>query len=448
MVEAMTIAIVDDEEDVRESIVQWFQLSGFTTASYASATEALGEITASFAGIVITDIRMPGMDGITFLRRLMALDPSLPVIVITGHGDVSMAVEAMQIGAYDFLEKPFDPERIADLAKRAVQTRRLTLDNRILRRELSDGTLLTRKMLGSSPEISQLREEILDLAQADQHMLIRGETGSGKSLTAHAIHACGMRAGKAFVTLNCAAHAEDTLGTRLFGPDDTTAPALHAAYGGTLVLEDVEEMPPTIQARLMSLLETPEYADTQPPVRIISICNDPGVSLEERLRKDLLYRIGGMQVTVPPLRARGEDVLQIFTHFCEKFADEYGALSPALSAADAALLLQSPWPGNIRQVMSVAERYILHSRREEAALESVMRVEGAAGHGSAAEAAHPIAQKPLKEYVEAFERTLIDKCLRRHHGSIAAVMDELSLPRRTLNEKMAKYGLSRADYVS
>jgi len=212
MPEPMTIAIVDDEEDMRQSISQWLSLTGYNTETFSGAEEALKSISTEFKGIVVSDIRMPGMDGMAFLKRLMSIDNSLPVILITGHGDVPMAVEAMQVGAFDFLEKPFDPEKMSDLARRATQARRLTLDTRALRRELSDGTVMLHKLVGASPAMERLREDILDLAQADGHVLIDGETGSGKTLVAHALHACGPRQNKKFLSLSCAALEED-------GPD-------------------------------------------------------------------------------------------------------------------------------------------------------------------------------------------------------------------------------------
>ncbi|MDR0809658.1 MAG: sigma-54-dependent Fis family transcriptional regulator, partial [Gemmobacter sp.] len=172
MARAMKVAIVDDEADMRQSISQWLALSGFDTESFGSAEEALSTIGADFPGIVVSDIKMPGMDGMAFLKRLMGMDSGLPVIMITGHGDVPMAVEAMRLGAFDFLEKPFNPDRMTELAKRATQSRRLTLDNRALRRELSDGSTLMLKLIGTSPTMERLREDILDLGQADSHVLI------------------------------------------------------------------------------------------------------------------------------------------------------------------------------------------------------------------------------------------------------------------------------------
>jgi len=447
MSEAMTIAIVDDEEDMRQSISQWLSLSGYNTETFASAQDALKVITADFKGIVISDLRMPGMDGMTFLKRLMSLDNALPVIIITGHGDVPMAVEAMQIGAYDFLEKPFDPERMSELARRATQARRLALDNRTLRRELSDGTVLIRKLVGSSPVMERLREDILDLAQADGHVLIDGETGTGKSLVAHALHACGPRQGKKFIQFSCAAYDEDELAARLFGPapEGMTLPLVEEARGGTLCLEDIESLPTALQARLLSLIsDQPSDGGGGMPVRIIAICNnqDPDTKCEDHIRNDLYYRLAAMLITPPPLRQRGEDILTLFTRFSETFSEEYGCDAPDVSAKEAAQLLQAPWPGNVRQLINLAERAVLQNRRGVGSITSLLMSDN-----SEIESSLVSEGKPLKEYVEAFERMLIDNTMRRHRGSIAAVMDELSLPRRTLNEKMAKYGLSRSDYL-
>jgi DNA-binding NtrC family response regulator len=373
----------------------------------------------------------------------MSLDSALPVIMITGHGDVPMAVEAMRVGAFDFLEKPFNPDRMTELARKATQARRLTLDNRALRRELSDGTMLMRKLIGTSPAMERLREDILDLGQADTHVLIDGETGTGKTLVAHALHAVGPRAGKTFALTSCAALGEEELGARLFGPVAQGLPLVEEARGGTLVLEDVEALPQALQARLLTFINE---QGTPAETRILGVHNgsDPERSLEEALRPDLFFRLAAMKLVVPPLRARGEDVLTLFTHFAETFGEEYGASAPQLAAQEAAQLLQAPWPGNVRQLINLAERAVLQQRRGTGSISSLLMSDTAAQEDTAQVTTEG---KPLKEYVEAFERMLIDNTMRRHRGSVAAVMDELSLPRRTLNEKMAKYGLSRANYL-
>ena len=444
MAQAMKVAIVDDEQDMRQSISQWLALSGFETETFPSAEDALRSLGQDYPGVVVSDIKMPGMDGMAFLKRLMSVDSALPVIMITGHGDVPMAVEAMRVGAFDFLEKPFNPDRMTELTKKAANARRLTLDNRALRRELSDsGSGIIKKLIGASPVMERLREDILDLGQADGHVLIDGETGTGKTLVAHALHAVGAKAGKKFVLFSCSAHDEETLAKRLFGPmgDSDQLPLLEEARGGTLVLEDIEALPLPLQARLLSWMNE---QGTPAETRIVAICNlqEPGRTCEDALRPDLFYRLAAMKITLPPLRQRGEDILMLFQRFAEQFAEEYGCDSPEVSAQEAAQLLQAPWPGNIRQLVNVAERAVLQSRRGTGTIASLLMADN-----DETQMTVTTEGKPLKEYVEAFERMLIDNTMRRHRGSIVNVMDELCLPRRTLNEKMAKYGLQRADYI-
>ncbi|MBC9247760.1 sigma-54-dependent Fis family transcriptional regulator [Paracoccus sp. 11-3] len=437
----LKIAIVDDEPDMRESISQWLVLSGFETETFASAEDALKVIGSDWPGVVVSDIRMPGMDGIAFLKRLMGLDSSLPVIMITGHGDVPIAVEAMRIGAMDFMEKPFNPDKMTALAKKATQSRRMTLDNRALRRDLSEGQQVMSKLIGSSPVMDRLREDILDLGQADGHVLIDGETGTGKTLVAHALHAVGPRASKKFIPVSCAAYNDEALTARLFGPLEDGLPAVEEARGGTLCLEDVEALSEGLQARLLAFIsEQGAPAET----RIIAISNarGEGRKAEDSLRPDLFYRLSALKITLPPLRARGEDILALFTRMAEQFSEEYGCEPPQVSAQEAAQLLQAPWPGNIRQLINVAERAVLQNRRGSGSIASLLMADG-----EDTQQATTTEGKPLKEYVESFEKMLIDNTMRRHKGSIASVMEELCLPRRTLNEKMAKYGLQRGDYL-
>ena len=443
MNKSMKIAIVDDEKDMRQSISQWLALSGFDTETYESAEDALKSLNADFPGIVVSDVKMPGIDGMQFLKKLKGIDSSLPVIMITGHGDVPMAVEAMRVGAFDFLEKPFNPDRMTELAKRATTARRLTLDNRALRKELSDGTALIKKLIGQSPAMERLKEDILDLGQADGHVLIEGETGTGKTLAAHALHAVGARSSKKFVLVSCAAFDEDTLARRLFGPagEDEPIPAIEEARGGTLVLEDVESLSDKLQARLLTAINE---QGTPAETRIVAICNlqEQDQTCEGVLRSDLFYRLAALRITVPPLRQRGEDILTLFTRLGEQYADEYGCDAPEVSAQEAAQLLQAPWPGNVRQLINVAERAVLQNRRGSGSIVSLLMADT-----EEAKPAMTTEGKPLKEFVEAFERMLIDNTMRRHKGSIVAVMEELCLPRRTLNEKMAKYTLQRSDYL-
>jgi DNA-binding NtrC family response regulator len=442
------VAIVDDEAHMRESVAQWMQLSGFETLPFEGAEPALMALGSDFPGVVVTDIKMPGIDGMALLRRLQSIDPGLPVILMTGHGDVPMAVEAMRIGAYDFVEKPFDPDKLAELAKRASDARQQTLEARALRRELSDSSVFMRRLMGSSPAMEALRETILDVAQSDGHVLIVGETGTGKTLIGNAIHACGPRQGKPLVTVNCAAVAPAQLEAVLFGaPDWPEKPAVVQAEGGTLVLESIEALTAGAQGRLLDTLNAVAPEGVEPNtrnIRVLSMSSRLGAAEppETVMRRELYFRLAQLVLEVPPLRARGEDILTLFTHFTVQFAEEYGCEPPSLNASDAANLVQAPWPGNVRQLINLAERAVLQLRRGESNISALL-----IDDGFSAPVLPVGAEKPLKEHVDAFEKMLIDHALRRNNGNVSAVMTELALPRRTLNEKMAKYGLSRQDYL-
>ena len=217
---------------------------------------------------------------------------------------------------------------------------------------------------------------------------------------------------------------------------------MEEARGGTLVLEDVEALSLAAQARLLEFINE---QGTPAETRIIAIVNQHEVNrtVEDVLRADLYYRLAALKITLPPLRARGEDILTLFTRYSEQFAEEYGCDAPQVTAQEAAQLLQAPWPGNVRQLINIAERAVLQNRRGSGSIASLLMADS----DDNSKPAMTTEGKPLKEYVEAFERMLIDNTMRRHKGSIAAVMEELCLPRRTLNEKMAKYALSRTDYI-
>ena len=445
MKQELKITIIDDEQDVRESIAQWLTLSGFQTEEFQSAVHALKVINRNYPGIIISDIKMPDMDGIEFLKKLMIKDSSIPVILITGHGDVSMAVEAMHLGAYDFLEKPFDPNKILEISKRALINRQLILDNRSLRRELSDGTVLMKKLIGSSREMVKLREDILDFGRADGHIFVSGEIGTGKSLIAQAIHACGARQGTEFISFDCAAYSPNEIENKLFNQpiDHNTKPIFELVSNGTLCLESIEHMPKTCQNKLLALIKSRDHSPEK-YVRIISISEtDQNDSSSSEILPSLFYRLSSLALDLPPLRKRGNDILELFNHFLELYSDEHGYDAPEINATEAAQLLQAPWPGNVRQLINLAEKAVLQNMRKSDSLSKLLYEEINANEQIETE----IHGKPLKENVEAFEKMLIDNTMRRMRGSITLVMKELGLPRRTLNEKMAKYKLSRSNYL-
>ena len=439
----MKVAVIDDERDMRLSITQWLALSGYEPESFASAEDAIVNIGPNYPGVVITDIKMPGMDGMKLLKKLMGQDSTLPVILITGHGDVPMAVEAMRLGAFNFLEKPFEPEELTQLVKSAVQSRRLTLENRELRHELSDGSKIIRKLAGSSKIMLKLKEDILDFSQSDASILIEGETGTGKTLVAHALHAASQKSTKKLIIIHCSAFDEASLSKRLFGPievSDSFLPAFEEAKGGTLILENIETLPINLQGKLLDkMAELENSLET----RLITISNHSSpLSAKKMLRDDLYFRISSLKISVPPLRKRGSDILDLFSQYTLSFSEEYGCSPPLLNSEQSSQLLHAPWQGNVRQLINIAEQIVIQSRRGNLNLSSLLIVTD-----ENVDNTKTFDGKPLKEYVEEFEKSLIESIMRKHKGSINRVMEELLIPRRTLNEKMAKYSLNRSDYL-
>ncbi len=435
------VYLVDDEASIREAVRQWLELSGMQVRLFARAEDCLEAMTPDFAGVVVSDVRMPGMDGLVLLERLQALDRDLPVILLTAHGDVALAVTAMRQGAYDFLEKPFSPEALLGGLGRALEKRRLVLENRQLHRRADDQSALARRLLGVSPGIVRLRQQILDLAPTPVNVLLRGETGSGKELVASCLHDFGPRAGKAFVALNCAAIPEQLFESELFGHESgafTGAQGkrigkLEYANGGTLFLDEIESMPLAQQVKLLRVLQEQRLerlGSNQSIVldlRIVA-ATKPDL-LEEaragRFREDLAYRLNVAELQLPPLRARREDIPLLFDHFLVEAGARLGRPAAPPSAARLAQLLGHGWPGNVRELANAAEREVL-------------------GLGSPTTAA---ASHSLADQLEAFEAQCLRAALARHGGEIKAVMDELQLPRRTLNEKMQRHGLVRADFL-
>tara|TARA_B100000963_G_scaffold181556_1_gene157813 strand:- start:102 stop:1424 length:1323 start_codon:yes stop_codon:yes gene_type:complete len=439
----MKVAVIDDERDMRLSITQWLALSGYEPESFASAEDAIVNIGPNYPGVVVTDIKMPGMDGMKLLKKLMGQDSTLPVILITGHGDVPMAVEAMRLGAFNFLEKPFEPEELTQLVKSAVQSRRLTLENRELRHELSDGSKIIRKLAGSSKIMLKLKEDILDFSQSDASILIEGETGTGKTLVAHALHAASQKSTKKLIIIHCSAFDEASLSKRLFGPievSDSFLPAFEEAKGGTLILENIETLPINLQGKLLDkMAELENSLET----RLITISNHSSpLSAKKMLRDDLYFRISSLKISVPPLRKRGSDILDLFSQYTLSFSEEYGCSPPLLNSEQSSQLLHAPWQGNVRQLINIAEQIVIQSRRGNLNLSSLLIVTD-----ENVDNTKTYDGKPLKEYVEEFEKSLIESIMRKHKGSINRVMEELLIPRRTLNEKMAKYSLNRSDYL-
>ena len=450
------VLFVDDEVSMRESISQYLGLAGFEVEDLGPEDDILGRLSSYFQGIMVTDVKMPGVNGLDLMRQALAIDSELPVIVITGHGDVAMAVEAMRDGAYDFVEKPFAPDRIANSLKRACEKRRLVLELRELRQGSNPKDDISRRLIGNSPEMQRLREDIRYLADTDSPVLIHGETGSGKEVVARCLHEAGQRAKGNFVPVNSAAIPENLMEAELFGNEAgafTGAGSLRIgriehAHQGSLFLDEIESMPLSLQSKLLRALEYKTIerlgSNRQIPVDIRIISASKADLLEEaqqgRFRQDLFYRLNVTELFLPPLRDRSEDIPLLFEVFLDQFRRDRGEEeSIHLSQSETRMLLEYDWPGNVRELRNSAERFLLARQRD-----ANMRLDSLIGRSGMLE--RQSTAPSLADQMKQFERNLIADALRRHGGHIQNVMEELDLPRRTLNEKMQKLDLKREDF--
>ncbi|MFJ2321006.1 sigma-54-dependent transcriptional regulator [Pseudomonas sp. NPDC087817] len=437
-----SVMVVDDESSIRNAVEQWLSLSGFEVQLFSRAEECLAALPAHFAGVILSDVRMPGLSGLQLLAEVQRRDADLPVILLTGHGDVPMAVEAMRDGAYDFLEKPFSPQTLLGSLRRALEKRRLVLENRALHEQADNRAKLDATLLGVSRGMQTLRRQVLDLAALPVNVLIRGETGSGKELVARCLHDFGSRADKPFVALNCAAIPEQLFEAELFGHESgafTGASGkrigkLEYADGGTLFLDEIESMPLAQQVKLLRVLQEQklERLGSNQSIRVdlrIVAATKPDLLDEARagrFREDLAYRLNVAELRLPPLRDRREDIPLLFESFAQSAAQRLGRNFPPLTGGQLSHLLNHDWPGNVRELANVAERQVL-------------------GLDEPAPGIDP--GQSLAAQQEAFEAQCLRAALTRHKGDVKAVLEELQLPRRTFNEKMQRHGLSREMFV-
>jgi len=448
---APPVLVVDDDPAMRAGLRQWMRLAGFTPLEAVDAETGLDMITAAFPGCIVSDVLLPGASGLDLLRKAKEIDPDLPVVLLTGHGDVAMAVEAMRQGAADFIEKPFDPDVVAVVVRRAVAHRGLVLENRALTRRLEDMQGLEARLIGESAQMRRLRAEIAHYAATEASVLVVGETGTGKEVVARALHELSPRAQGPFVAVNCAALPDTMVEAELFGHEagaftgaDRDRPGrIEQADGGVLFLDEIVSMPLALQPKLLRALQEREIdrlggrGSVPVDLRVVSAANtDPlGAVEDNRLRADLLYRLNAVEIRIPPLRERGGDVHLLFDRFLNRFAADYGSARPSLSDEDLAFLATHTWPGNVRELRNLAERFVLAAPMGPVSLPAL--ASGARDRAGAAPRGR------LKDLMEAHERRIIADALTRHDGSIAAVLEELDLPRRTLNEKMTRLGIAR-----
>ncbi|MBC7953473.1 MAG: sigma-54-dependent Fis family transcriptional regulator [Rhodospirillaceae bacterium] len=438
-----TVLLVDDDRPVLMAGEQTLELAGFTVLACSTAEQALEILGRAHPNVVVTDVRMPGMSGMELLVRIHERDPELPVVLVTGHGDVAMAVRAIRDGAYDFVEKPTPPEMLADVVRRAAERRRLVLENRRLKAELAEAGAQT--IIGRTPAIERLRQTIATVADTDADVLLWGETGTGKELVARALHSQCRRREHPFVALNCGAMPETIFESELFGHEAGafTGAAkrrigrMEHSSGGTLFLDEIESMPMTLQVKILRALQEravePLGSNELVPIdmRVVAATKSDlkQAAAEGRFRQDLYYRLNVVVVTIPPLRDRRDDIPLLFRHFLHLASGRYNREAPGLAPSQMDRLMAHDWPGNVRELRNVADRFVLGLGLLDGA--DAMDVGG---------------DLSLPERVDLFEKTIMETELARHGGDVAATLQALGIPRKTFYDKLKKHGITRADF--
>ena len=441
----LTVLVVEDDPDVQLGCVQALRLAGLTPGMANSAEEALRLIGPAYAGVVVTDMRLPAADGMSLVRRCREIDPDLPVIMITGHGDVTLAVEAMRSGAYDFIQKPFSPEALIEVVRRALEKRRLTLEVASLRLTLSMREGISGKLVGRSPQMERLRQSVMELADSPVDVLIRGETGTGKELVAQALHDFSPRKTAPFVALNCGGMQDTLLDSELFGHEQGAFTGaqkrrigkIEHATGGTLFLDEVESMPISMQIKLLRVLQERSIqrlgsnGTVEVNVRVIAATKDDLLERSQSgsFRPDLYYRLNVVSLDLPPLRDRREDIPLLLEHFMLSAAARFSRPLPTPSYEQMHRLMAHSWPGNVRELRNVADCIVLGVHKDVLGIPP-QQASGDEGADS------------LLETVERFERSIISSELQRQRGNIASSARALRIPKTTLTDKIRKYGLS------
>ncbi|WP_411035917.1 sigma-54-dependent transcriptional regulator [Shinella sp. BYT-45] len=435
------ILLIDDEEEMRRSSAQALELFGLDVDTFSSAEPVLELIGYAFDGVVVSDIRMPGMDGMTLLQRIREVDPEVPVILVTGHADVQLAVSAMRAGVYDFLEKPFTAQHLAGIIRRAMDRRSLVLENRRLRAVAGKRDDIEARLPGRTQVMVDLRYRLRAIGATDADTLIIGETGAGKEVVARALHDISARANKPFIAINCAALPENLIESELFGHEaGAFLGALRSRYGkfehgrgGTILLDEIGSMPFDLQAKFLRVLQErviTRLGSNEPVPLDVRFIATSKVNLEEevaagRFRADLLYRLNVATLHVPSLAQRRADIPLLFLQLVREAAARYMRNDVDVPPKLMTEIAGRSWPGNVRELRNAADRFVLglDTGRDDAAAEA--------------------GPQRLADKVAAYERGLIASALAAHGGSLKPVYEQLGVSRKTLYEKMQKYGLDK-----
>jgi two-component system nitrogen regulation response regulator NtrX len=439
------VLIVDDEEGIRESLSGIFEDEGYEVLTSSSGEDALKVLKEQNPDLIMLDVWLPGIDGIQTLREMKDLKPDLPVIMISGHGNIELAVKATRMGAYDFLEKPLSLERVLLAAKRAIEKRTLEIENKALKENL----IKKYRLIGSSSKIALLKGQIEMAAQSNSRVLILGESGSGKELVARLLHENSKRSSKPFIELNCAAIPQELIESELFGHEkgsftgafEKKKGKFELADEGTLFLDEVGDMSLSTQSKVLRVIETQEFQrvggsrNIKVDVRVISATNK---NLIEEVRKgnfreDLLYRLNVIPILIPPLRNRKDDIPELIEHFLDYFATEYGQRPKKITSEALKILEAYDWPGNIRELRNVIERLVIMTPSDIITPKNLVIGEQARSDY--------FAFKTLREARDLFEKDFITKKLGENNWNISKTAESLDIERSNLHRKIKAYDI-------
>jgi two-component system nitrogen regulation response regulator NtrX len=439
------VLIVDDEEGIRESLSGIFEDEGYNVLTSSSGEEALRILKEQNPELILLDVWLPGIDGVQTLKDIKNMKPDLPVIMISGHGNIELAVKATKMGAYDFLEKPLSLERVLLAAKRALERRTLEIENTTLKQDL----IKKWKLIGNSQKMNQLLEQIDLAAQSNSRVLILGESGSGKELVAHILHVKSNRVDKSFVEMNCAAIPQELIESELFGHEkgsftgafERKKGKFELADQGTLFLDEVGDMSLATQSKVLRVIETQEFQrvggnkNIKVDVRIITATNkDLGEEVRKgNFREDLFYRLNVIPILVPPLRHRKDDIPALIEYFLKYFAAEYGQKPKKITSEALKLLEAYDWPGNIRELRNVIERVVIMTPSDTVTPKNIVIGESARSDY--------FTFGTLREARDSFEKDFITKKLEENNWNISRTAELLNIERSNLHKKIKAYNI-------
>jgi DNA-binding NtrC family response regulator len=447
------ILIVDDDKNTREGLDRALRPS-YEVVLAESGDQALRILETKAADLVISDVRMPGIDGLTLLQRIVAKDPQPMVVMLTAYGNVETAVEAMKRGAYDFLMKPVNLDRLDILVKRALRSREVEAENLSLRQQL-DSRFGLESIISHSPAMQEVFDIIRQIAPTQATVLVQGESGTGKELVAHAIHHLSTRAKGPFIAVHCAALSPTLLESELFGHEKGAFTSAHErrqgrfelADGGTLFLDEISEIDPATQIKLLRVLEERTFERVggqqtlEVDIRLISATNKDLKTLMEagRFRNDLFFRLDVVSITLPPLRERTGDVPLLCEHFLRGFCRDNNKAIEGFTPDAMSLLSAYAWPGNVRELRNVVEKMVVLARGAKLTARDVPGNIRIAAEPTAAGRSGSTARALSSGSLEEAERLMIRTALDRTDGNVTRAAQQLQISRRTLHRKLKQY---------